>query len=208
VRPERDVVIVGMGASGGLLASLLTDAGLEVVGLEAGERHGVDEFTLEDAGQLTRNELGAAKVNHEIPTVRSSREEQAAPASATYGLLIMNGVGGSKLHSTNISWRLLPWNLQAYSGTVARFCVTHGIQQQIGDLAHRGDHHHHGALLLFRRCQARRNPHPLGAAYAGAAELHYQNILQTISFPLVTRARTILRIASSTSSIPMPEESK
>jgi gluconate 2-dehydrogenase alpha chain len=121
VRPERDVVIVGMGASGGLLASLLTDAGLEVVGLEAGERHGVDEFTLEDAGQLTRSELGAAKVNHEIPTVRSSREEQAAPASATYGLLIMNGVGGSKLHSTNISWRLLPWNLQAYSGTVARY---------------------------------------------------------------------------------------
>ena len=118
---ERDVVIVGVGASGGLLASLLVDAGLEVVGLEAGERHGPDEFGLEDVAQLSRNALGAAKVNHEIPTVRASRDAEATRAGGTYGLLMINGVGGSKLHSTNISWRLLPWNFQARTRTVERY---------------------------------------------------------------------------------------
>ena len=38
-------------------------------------------------------------------------------------------------------------------------------------------------------------------AHAGAAEFHHQQILQRNSFPLVTRERTILRMASSTSSM-------
>lgn len=121
VKPPCDVVVIGLGAAGGLAAALLAQAGLEVVGLEAGGRHERAEFALDDVRQIARNELGAAKVNREVPTVRASAAEEARQPRLNLGNLMMNGVGGSKLHSTNISWRLLPWSFRTRSETIARY---------------------------------------------------------------------------------------
>jgi len=119
--PERDVVVIGLGAAGGLAATLLADAGLEVVGIEAGPRHRRQEYVPDEIEHESRNVLGAAKANHEIPTVRRTSTEEARPAKGTRGLVMMNGLDGSKVHSTNISWRLLPWNFKSRSYTVERY---------------------------------------------------------------------------------------
>lgn len=119
--PRADVVVIGMGASGGLAASLLAQAGLRVVGLEAGSWHETAEFAQDDVAQLGRNSLGSGKVNHEVPTFRQPGQDDAEQALLNVGNLMMNGVGGSKTHSTNISWRMLPWNFRARSATLERY---------------------------------------------------------------------------------------
>jgi gluconate 2-dehydrogenase alpha chain len=118
--PECEVLVIGLGAAGGLAATLLAESGLNVVGIEAGPRnHGAfrgDEITNE-----SRNVLGSPKVNHEIPTVRRTPDEEAQPATGTRGLLMMNGLDGSKVHSTCVSWRMLPWNFRSRSATLTRY---------------------------------------------------------------------------------------
>ena len=116
-----DAIVIGMGAAGGLAASQLVLAGLRVIGLEAGDWHDTSEFAMDDIAQLGRNSLGSAKVNGEAPTYRASADEPAVQALLNVGNLMMNGVGGSKTHSTNISWRLSPWNFRARSETVDRY---------------------------------------------------------------------------------------
>ena len=46
-QPKTDVVIIGMGAAGGIAAYVLTKAGLNVVGIEAGPRLGNNDFVKE-----------------------------------------------------------------------------------------------------------------------------------------------------------------
>lgn len=116
-----DVVVIGLGATGGLAASQLALAGRSVVGLEAGPRHPREAFVHDEIGHFSRNALGAAKVNDEVPTVRERPESIATVATATKGLMMMNGVGGSKTYATNVSWRLSPWNLRSRSATVQRY---------------------------------------------------------------------------------------
>lgn len=68
--PKADVVIIGLGAAGGIAAHVLTQAGINVVGLEAGPRLDVEDFLAKDdeiSGSI-RNWTGATKFNHEIPT--------------------------------------------------------------------------------------------------------------------------------------------
>ncbi|MEJ0097704.1 MAG: hypothetical protein WDM84_07020 [Bauldia sp.] len=118
---ECDVVVVGLGAAGGLAATILAESGLRVVGLEAGPRHSLAEFAADEITHESRNTLGDAKANHEVPTVRASAAEVARIAAGTRGLLMMNGLDGSKVHSTNVSWRMPPWNFEMLSATVRRY---------------------------------------------------------------------------------------
>ena len=88
--PECEVVVVGLGASGGLVATVLAEAGLDVVGIDAGPRsHG--EFTGDEIANESRNVLGSSKANHEIPTVRCNPDVEAHRATGTRGLQLMNG---------------------------------------------------------------------------------------------------------------------
>jgi len=113
-----DVVVVGLGAAGGLAAGLLARSGLDVVGLEAGPWHAPVEYAPDEVASVMRNHLGAAKVNDEIPTVRGGPEQVAAPTYPA-GLLMMNGVGGSKVHSGQLSWRQLPRTFETRSQLLA-----------------------------------------------------------------------------------------
>src|ERR1051325_2753354 len=94
---ETDVVIVGLGAVGGVAALPLTQAGLEVVGLEAGARLTKRDFAPDE---LRNNYRGwpqsVQKANQEIPTSRPNASSPTAPRGNIHPM--QNGVGGTTLH--------------------------------------------------------------------------------------------------------------
>lgn len=114
-----DVVIVGLGAVGGVAALPLAEAGLSVVGLEAGSRLTRKDFSPDEL----RNNMRAwpftvQKTQQEIPTARPNRSEQAIQ-DAVHPM--MNGVGGTSLHYWAQSWRLNPWDFKVVSETTRRY---------------------------------------------------------------------------------------
>jgi gluconate 2-dehydrogenase alpha chain len=118
-RPRADVVVVGLGAAGGLAAAQLALAGLRVVGLEAGGRYEAEQFTVDELANDRREWLVRGKTAQEIPTVRANRSEVARrPGFVT---LMMNAVGGTKIHAAAGSVRLAPWNFRSRSATIERY---------------------------------------------------------------------------------------
>jgi gluconate 2-dehydrogenase alpha chain len=117
---RTDVVIVGLGAAGGVAALPLAQAGLEVVGLEAGAWLSADDFAPDE---LRNNYRGwpqsVQKANQEIPTHRASASAPSSPRLAIHPM--MNAVGGTTLHYWAQSWRLHPWDFKVVSETARRY---------------------------------------------------------------------------------------
>ncbi|MDQ4074971.1 MAG: gluconate 2-dehydrogenase subunit 3 family protein, partial [Chloroflexota bacterium] len=93
-----DVVLVGVGAAGSLLASILTRSGLRVVGLEAGPWRTKRDFVPDELGSAyyCRGEMGLKFLSE---TPRWRRDEGMPTREATFTLgRMMNGVGGSVIH--------------------------------------------------------------------------------------------------------------
>ncbi|MDB5059377.1 MAG: hypothetical protein JWO59_2849 [Chloroflexi bacterium] len=120
--PKTDVVIIGLGAAGGIASYVLTKAGLHVVGLEAGPRLGPNDFTKqldEIGGNSFRNQLGEPKFNKEIPTFRPNT--QSANQPITIAIRMMNAVGGTSIHYGTQSWRYRDDDFAARTTTVERY---------------------------------------------------------------------------------------
>lgn len=120
---KTDVVVIGLGAAGGTAVLPLTQAGLEVVGLEAGQRYTTADYPLDEIRNDIRNWPGKAKVNNEVPTWRQTPDQQGGDAAAQGGVVVLmnNGVGGSSIHWTSQSWRFLPWNFATRTETINRY---------------------------------------------------------------------------------------
>ncbi|MFA9518382.1 GMC family oxidoreductase [Halopenitus sp. H-Gu1] len=95
---EADIVMVGMGAMGGLVAPVLAEAGLDVVALEAGPWRTTDEYLPDELGSAyyCRAKMGP-KFDREIPQWRRNEDEETTEASFSLGRM-MNSVGGSVIH--------------------------------------------------------------------------------------------------------------
>jgi gluconate 2-dehydrogenase alpha chain len=119
---KTDVVIIGMGAAGGIASSVLTQAGLNVVGIEAGPRLSASDFLkrFDEVGEAFsfRNSLGAPKFNREIPTWRSDAKSPTRPPLAVG---MANCVGGSSVHFGAQVWRFLEDDFRIRSSTVERY---------------------------------------------------------------------------------------
>jgi gluconate 2-dehydrogenase alpha chain len=113
------VVLVGLGATGAVAARVLTQAGLEVVALEAGPRVGPEAAEQDEIGNDVRSRLSAPKAAHELPTLRTGGASDSA--AAPWPLLMANGVGGTTLHYPALSIRLQPWNFRSLTATVERY---------------------------------------------------------------------------------------
>src|SRR4029453_7145588 len=106
-----DVVVVGLGASGGVAVLPLTQAGMDVVGLEAGTWLTRRDFAPDEIRNNIRDWPQAVqKCNREIPT---HRPNASAPTTRADRHVMMNGVGGTALHYWEQSWRLNPPPLKA-----------------------------------------------------------------------------------------------
>ena len=92
---KTDVVIVGMGAAGGVAALPLTNAGLKVIGLEAGGWLSPRDFAPDELRNGSRNwPQSVQKAASEAPTVRATSSDTAVQG----GHPMMNAVGGTTMH--------------------------------------------------------------------------------------------------------------
>jgi gluconate 2-dehydrogenase alpha chain len=93
-----DVVLIGLGAMGGLIAPILCQAGLRVVALEAGSYRTRNDFAPDELGAAyyCRATMGA-KFMSEVPRWRRTAGEPTREATFSLGRM-MNSVGGSVIH--------------------------------------------------------------------------------------------------------------
>ena len=117
---KTDVVIVGLGAVGGVAALPLARAGLDVVGLEAGSWLTPRDFAPDELRNNFRGWPQAAqKANNEIPTHRPNASAPYSPRLPIHPM--MNAVGGTSLHYWAQSWRLNPWDFKLVRETNRRY---------------------------------------------------------------------------------------
>ena len=115
-----DVVIVGMGAAGGVAALPLAQAGVKVIGLEAGTWLTSKDFAPDELRNNYRAWPHAVqKANREVPTHRPNASAPYSPRPAFHPM--MNGVGGTTLHYWAQSWRLSAWDFKVVSETTRRY---------------------------------------------------------------------------------------
>jgi choline dehydrogenase-like flavoprotein len=106
-RKEVDFVIIGSGASGGILAKELSTAGFEVVVLEQGPYRTPGDFSHDELDVMMLGEM----TNHPgWSDPQTFRQEASEKATVSKGgvppALYARGVGGSSVHFTANYWRL------------------------------------------------------------------------------------------------------
>ena len=120
-----DVVTVGVGLTGTILAKELADSGLKVVGLERGRWRDTDpDFAMPGAHDelkyVRRHEL-MQDLSKETLTFRNAMSETALPMRQLGSFLPGEGVGGAAVHWGGLTWRFLPWDFETKSRTLARY---------------------------------------------------------------------------------------
>ncbi|WP_137165429.1 GMC family oxidoreductase [Salinimonas lutimaris] len=136
VRKKTDVVIVGLGWAGSLIAEELTGAGLNVVAIERGAwRDTATDFPpAVDPDELrwgVRREL-TQPMAVETLTFRNNYHQQAAPVRNWSAFQFGWNVGGAGTHWAGMLWRFTPWDFEVASRTKARYGnqYTQGLQLQ------------------------------------------------------------------------------
>jgi gluconate 2-dehydrogenase alpha chain len=108
---EVDVVIVGLGWTGGILSKELTEAGLKVVALERGAmRSTANDFAVpnirDELRYVQRQDLMMDTARDTL-TIRNNPSQEALPMRRLGSFLPGDGVGGSGVHWSGHTWR---WN--------------------------------------------------------------------------------------------------
>ena len=120
-----DVVTVGVGLTGTILAKELADTGLKVVGLERGRWRDTDpDFAMpgvhDELKYVRRHEL-MQDLSKETITFRNAMNETALPMRYLGSFKPGEGVGGAAVHWGGLTWRFLPWDFETRSRTLARY---------------------------------------------------------------------------------------
>src|SRR5947207_10319769 len=109
VMKETDVVIIGLGWTGGILSKELLESGLKVVALERGTMRSTDK---DYAVPIVRDELRFV-VRHDLMqntardtlTIRNNPSQEALPMRRLGSFLPGEVVGGSGVHWSGHTWR-------------------------------------------------------------------------------------------------------
>lgn len=117
-----DVVTVGMGWTGGIVAAELAKAGYQVVGLEKGGDSATIDFANkhDELRYVHRQEL-MNNIARDTVTFRNTPDETATPVRDKAEIIIGNGVGGGGLHWAGASHRFFPYDFEIHSQTIERY---------------------------------------------------------------------------------------
>src|SRR5438034_5779671 len=114
---KTDVVIVGVGAAGGILAAEIGKAGMKVIGLERGPRLTTADFTPHDELRYFQRQELRPNVKRQPVTWRPDASARALPLPVlNYG----NQAGGGTIHYGAVSWRFHEDDFRARSQTMER----------------------------------------------------------------------------------------
>jgi len=118
---EPDVILIGLGAMGGLIAPVLTAAGLRVTALEAGPWRATPDFQPDELLSSFYQRAGmSTKFLEETPRWRRHADEATRPASFSLGRMV-NGVGGSVIHYGGWLRRFHPYHFRPLRHVVERW---------------------------------------------------------------------------------------
>ncbi|MFC5700786.1 GMC family oxidoreductase [Cohnella faecalis] len=120
--PKTDVVVVGVGWTGGIIAAELTKSGLSVVGLERGrERKTEDYFMVHDELRYSARYGLMQDLSKETVTFRSDEKIRALPMRSYGSFLLGDGLGGAGVHWNGQTYRFLPYDFEIRSKTIERY---------------------------------------------------------------------------------------
>ena len=125
ILPRREVVIVGFGWTGAILAEQLTAEGLDVVALERGVwRDTSTEYAVtniqDEVRYRYRDEL-FEDLSRETLTFRNDISQTALPMRMLGSFLPGTNVGGAGVHWNGQTWRFLPSDFVAKSHNEERY---------------------------------------------------------------------------------------
>src|ERR1700743_89927 len=123
--PHTDVVIIGLGWTGSMLAQELTDAGLNVVAIERGPwRDTASDFPTNYAQDELRYHIRHdlfLRPAQQTMTFRHNVNQTALPIRTWGSFMPPNGVGGGGVHWKPETWRFLPTDFQLRSHLTQRY---------------------------------------------------------------------------------------
>ncbi len=136
ILPRKDVVIVGLGWSGAILANELTDEGLDVLALERGPwRDTATDFNIgyaqDELRYAIRRDLFLQPAT-EAMTMRNNASQTALPMRDYGSFLLGNGVGGAGVHWNGQTWRFWDSDFQIVDNLTRRYgaAKVEGLQLQ------------------------------------------------------------------------------
>ncbi len=116
---KTDVVIVGVGAAGGILAAELAKADMKVIGLERGPRLKTSDFQLDELRYFQRQETRPNRRRTPVTWRPNSKAASVPIPTQNYG----NQAGGGTVHYGAVSWRFHEDDFRPRSQTVERYGV-------------------------------------------------------------------------------------
>jgi gluconate 2-dehydrogenase alpha chain len=123
--PAKDVVIIGLGWTGSILAQELTEESLDVVAIERGPwRDTASDFSPayspDELRYRLRHDLFLRPAQSSL-TFRNRVDQMALPVRDWGAFMLGNGAGGAGVHWNAETWRFLPSDFTQRSSLVQRY---------------------------------------------------------------------------------------
>lgn len=119
---STDIVLIGVGWTGGILAAELTKKGYNVVGLERGKGQKTEDFLMvhDELRYANRFEM-MQDLSKETITFRNHAGMRALPMRQYGSFLLGNNLGGAGVHWNGQTYRFLPYDFEILTKTVERY---------------------------------------------------------------------------------------
>lgn len=117
-----DVVTVGVGWTGGIIAAECAKAGLKVRGLERGKERNTENFMMvhDEYRYAIRYEL-MQDLSKETITFRNNAKQRALPMRQLGSFLLGEGLGGAGTHWNGMTYRFMPYDFEIKTQTEKKY---------------------------------------------------------------------------------------